>query len=355
MFLSVGVDIPPESLDHIPLIETMKNTESFISLDQMLYLTRRFSVSLPRDHVIDILGLASDINADDINLLANYVDSTTDYFKIFMQWSIEKNKNLDCLSSDFDPANISDSSLPSWMPDVRSWDRQPGMPRSMCGFKAAMNSVPNMSFSSETSQLQITGSNIDQIATLGTMPPENVDLDLVETDDHYQDHLINSQLVTERDRTWLLECKSIATSDFNTPDSPGFLFFIRTLIWNMPGTPNPYSPEQLSTIFEQYIRETETRTHDDAAPYIDPVVISFVGTFSVGRRFARTTSGRLGSMPRFAVVGDRICLFEGGRMPYVVRPYGGGRYTFLGDCYLDGVMYGEGMVEGRKVEEFSIV
>jgi hypothetical protein len=123
----------------------------------------------------------------------------------------------------------------------------------------------------------------------------------------------------------------------------------------MPGTTHNYSAEELSSIFAQWMRETEDKIQDDSAPYIDPMVISLIGTFSVGRRFARTAHGRLGSMPRFSAVGDKICLFDGGSLPYVIRPRGDGTYTFLGDCYLDGVMYGEAMVEGRKTEEFTLI
>ena len=123
----------------------------------------------------------------------------------------------------------------------------------------------------------------------------------------------------------------------------------------MPGTNHTYSEDQLSNIFTQWMHETETGIQEQSAPYIDPVVLSFISTFSHGRRFARTERGRLGSMPRFSAVGDKICLFDGGSLPYVIRPRGDGTFTFIGDCYLDGVMYGEVMVEGREVEEFTLV
>lgn len=355
LFFSVGVEIPVESLDQIPFIETMKNTDAAFTVDQILYLTRRFSVTLARDHVIGILGLASNIDADDLPILANYEASTPEYFKIFLQWSIEKNKNLDCLSLGFDQANINDPSSPSWMPDVRSWDRQPGMPRSMCGFKATLDSSPTVSFPPESSHFKITGTVIDQIASLGEAPRDNSDLDFARTGDDHQDNITISQLISDRDSDWLSECKSIATSDSNAPDSPGFPSFCRTLIWNMPGTNHTYSEDQLSNIFTQWMHETETGIQDQSAPYIDPVVLSFTSTFSHGRRFARTEQGRLGSMPIFSAVGDKICLLKGGSLPYVIRPRGDGTFMFIGDCYLDGVMYGEAMVEGREMEQFTLV
>ncbi|KAH7403886.1 heterokaryon incompatibility protein-domain-containing protein [Cadophora sp. MPI-SDFR-AT-0126] len=356
LLFGVGIDIPSESLDHIALIETMKNYEVHLTLDQILYLTRRFLVSLARDHVISILGLASDIDADDIRFLANYVAPTLDYFRLFIRWSIDKNRNLDCLSLGFDPANISDSSLPSWMPDFRSWDLQPGMPRSICGFKASLNASPIVLFSSEKPHFRVSGTILDQIDLLGKVPRDNRDLDLAKPGNNHQDPIISAhQLIMERDLDWLLDCKSVASTDSNSPDSPGFSSFCRTLVWNLPGITHNYSADELSNIFAQWMRETEGKAQDVSAAYIDATVISFIGTFSLGRRFARTAQGRLGSMPRFSAVGDKICLFDGGSLPYVIRPRGDGTYTFLGDCYLDGVMYGEAMVEGRRTEVFTLV
>lgn len=54
-------------------------------------------------------------------------------------------------------------------------------------------------------------------------------------------------------------------------------------------------------------------------------------------------NGRLGLMPNTTQLADRICVFLGGQVPYVIRPYGNEEHTLIGLCYLHGVMDGEAM------------
>lgn len=38
--------------------------------------------------------------------------------------------------------------------------------------------------------------------------------------------------------------------------------------------------------------------------------------------------------------GDVVCIFRGGILPSALRPQGA-RFTFHGECYVDGIMQGE--------------
>jgi hypothetical protein len=105
--------------------------------------------------------------------------------------------------------------------------------------------------------------------------------------------------------------------------------------------------------------ETALDPHDDDW-WVRTVTVSsdvekhFV-RFSGDRRFCCTLNGRLGSMPKGAEVGDKICVFYGGSLPYVIRDCGNGRYRFIGDCYVHGVMYWEAMNMDIKTEEFALI
>ncbi|KAJ3479100.1 hypothetical protein NLG97_g8406 [Lecanicillium saksenae] len=60
------------------------------------------------------------------------------------------------------------------------------------------------------------------------------------------------------------------------------------------------------------------------------------------RRVASTANRYLGLVPRTAQEGDQIWLFSGGRTPYILRPTGRpGRYIFIGEAYVHGIMDGE--------------
>ena len=59
-----------------------------------------------------------------------------------------------------------------------------------------------------------------------------------------------------------------------------------------------------------------------------------------GRRLLRTTGGSLGLGPACTSKGDLVCVLQGGKVPYVLRP-AGNSFHFLGECYIDNIMRGE--------------
>jgi hypothetical protein len=67
---------------------------------------------------------------------------------------------------------------------------------------------------------------------------------------------------------------------------------------------------------------------------------STISQMTIGRRFIRTTGGRMGFAPKKTQVGDRICIICGGDTPYIIRPIRS-FYRLLGDAYVSGVMDGE--------------
>ncbi|PVH73420.1 HET-domain-containing protein [Cadophora sp. DSE1049] len=69
------------------------------------------------------------------------------------------------------------------------------------------------------------------------------------------------------------------------------------------------------------------------------------GIFS--RRFMTTSEGRIGIAPTVAKVGDRICIFTGGRLPCIVRPGKNGCWEFVGESFVLGLVDGEAIVEER--------
>ncbi|KAF2429737.1 hypothetical protein EJ08DRAFT_698008 [Tothia fuscella] len=79
----------------------------------------------------------------------------------------------------------------------------------------------------------------------------------------------------------------------------------------------------------------------------------------MNRRLFSTEEGHLGLGPLSLDAGDEIFLLEGGRTPYVLRKRydGSGKWEFLGDCYIHGVMHGEMMTEEfkRRFETVRII
>lgn len=64
--------------------------------------------------------------------------------------------------------------------------------------------------------------------------------------------------------------------------------------------------------------------------------------FLAGRRFCISHKGYIGWAHLACRPGDQICVFEGCRVLFAIRPQGDG-YQLLGDCYLHGLMDGGAM------------
>ncbi|KAF2812630.1 HET-domain-containing protein [Mytilinidion resinicola] len=65
------------------------------------------------------------------------------------------------------------------------------------------------------------------------------------------------------------------------------------------------------------------------------------------RRFAVTSGGYFGLVPRGTMVRDKICVFELGHVPFVVRPVEDREdFQLVGECYVHGIMHGEVMERG---------
>lgn len=75
---------------------------------------------------------------------------------------------------------------------------------------------------------------------------------------------------------------------------------------------------------------------------------------TLGRRIFSTANGLVGLGPGAVQVGDRVCLFLGGQMLYIIRETGNGIYQFAGECYVHGFMDGEGL-SGANIETFIFV
>lgn len=70
------------------------------------------------------------------------------------------------------------------------------------------------------------------------------------------------------------------------------------------------------------------------------------------------TKGRyLGWVPRATEEGDIIAIFKNAKTPFVLRPVVGSTdesFTFVGECYIHGIMYGEAMEKNLEKCTFRI-
>jgi hypothetical protein len=85
-----------------------------------------------------------------------------------------------------------------------------------------------------------------------------------------------------------------------------------------------------------------------------PGTIGFIGR---GRTLFKTTKGMFGLGHVAIRPGDVVSLLWGLRSPIILRPRndrGGGGFAFVGDAYVDGIMYGEFLKTAPGHEDFEI-
>ena len=68
------------------------------------------------------------------------------------------------------------------------------------------------------------------------------------------------------------------------------------------------------------------------------------------RAFMITDKGYMGLAPSHAQVGDLVCIFRKGDVPFILRPIGEGYHELVGGCFVHGIM-DESFAQRAEVEE----
>ena len=95
-------------------------------------------------------------------------------------------------------------------------------------------------------------------------------------------------------------------------------------------------------------KESVLQREKDSRPFE-----SALGRYPVGKRFCITAKGYIGWVSPAAQEGDMVAAFWGTRILFTLRPVEGG-YRLTGDCYLQGLMEGEGL-KMSEIEDEDIV
>ncbi|KAH8892325.1 hypothetical protein GQ53DRAFT_864260 [Thozetella sp. PMI_491] len=121
-----------------------------------------------------------------------------------------------------------------------------------------------------------------------------------------------------------------------------------------------YCPESSNEGLSKSCVSTETEKKDAEMEQrlVDKMLYTFIGAhgkWCYHRRFYRSMAGRYGWAVDGTKHGDVVALFYGCSYPFILRPQGSNRYRIIGDCYIHGLMDGEGLGNGYTEEEFTIV
>jgi Heterokaryon incompatibility protein (HET) len=331
-------------------------------LATLLFLFSDFHCTDPRDHLNAILGLASDIDNTGGLLRPDYTVPTEKVFQSFAIWSMFERNSLDFFSWRYQNRTRS-LRHPSWVPDISNVQTyQDLIPKYLhAWFSASGRSTVSAAVASD-SKLVIKGKVIDQIARVGSR--EFVNLTPKEQEIPGWGPI---DIVGRRWRAWRDECKQLAFGRSGVvKDATVFDAFWRTLVWDLDANASKradtYYRDSVVKFLDEYLDLLSAPVGGEPSLEVGKLALALMDVTTAivrgceRRRFGTTVNDRFVSVPNSAEVGDRICIFFGGRVPYVLRPCGKDEYILIGDCYCHGVMDGEAMtMDEYKEEDITII
>ena len=324
------------------------------NLDLRLVMdSRDRSATNLRDKIYSLRGIANSALAAGITV--DYNKSVEQVYTDYAKHQLNIRPDLLVLSAVIRRhRTMASLQLPSWVPDWSQPNYGGGVLNRYYRFKP-------------TSFFRAAGATKPRVALLGysdTICLEGMRLDTVE-------HVIpiksivmakdeKSAFVTEkRLRQMAAEVISLETYPFT--GEPFWTAFFRTLTADRSAL-SPRINEEYRAQFLTAFRDWNL--NDDGMAQNLPTIAwdevsKTIGTILEDKDMFLTTRGYLGLGHEGFRVGDVVCIFSGGEVPFLLRqakPPRNGVFQFLSECYVHGVMDGEAMnnPESNHLEPFLI-
>jgi hypothetical protein len=133
------------------------------SYGELLFATRGFRSTDPRDQFFAIFGLAEDAETISLELHPDYSISFSQLTISYVQWSLQSRKSLDFLVQAGDSVRLPDHNLPSWCPDFTKPGFYYSHPRVLKRHNASKGSKLTAWIDVAEKQLHISGKLFDEV------------------------------------------------------------------------------------------------------------------------------------------------------------------------------------------------
>ncbi|VUC31337.1 unnamed protein product [Clonostachys rosea] len=312
----------------------------FQVLTTCIVLERDYNIpqaSDPRDRVFSLLYLAADV--DEIKDIVDYSKTCAEvYYDTAL--ALLKQGNVDVLSYSQFPKEI--EGLPTWAPDWCMPVRNPCNQGPWYSKFSASGDSDDKQELQEVSRgkLSIKGFTVDTVKKYGKVwnPDWEAPLDreaaLAFIDDIKELCELSPRVRANEE---LLDAVRVATSDgaqYGEEDVSGQLIanYIGEFIWAYDRLVKLVNP----------IGE-DGQPQEDQTPSDGDWLVRAIHYLHSRRPFL-TSTGFLGLGPSHMEEGDEVCIFYGGKTPYMVRPGKDGEgHSLVGETFLYGVMHGEAL------------
>ncbi|KAF2109248.1 heterokaryon incompatibility protein-domain-containing protein [Lophiotrema nucula] len=334
---------------------------------ELVCRARDFQATDPRDKVFALLGMANDLDEPakrSVHLKPDYNKSKNQVYCGFARALVEQQRNLDVL------ATVDTFSRPkqrgmgaSWMPNLDvsvATVRGLGFPRKY-----------NASYSTPVDLTTFCAFQNDDIISLSgyiindrLLPHFKVlmfrsNLQLYIKDTPHAVHLIWRELLQSHAWRNLKEEESILRAFVLTVTAAGFAlpteFCVNPLGNIIPSHQVPSLMADFAAYWSLYDPQFDLFAEPLALKLMDLVPYGDADQFAVlvgktchERKFFLTEEGQMGLCPKDTRETDKIVILYGGSVPYILRQCSEDTWTFVGECYFDGMMFGEAKERKQK-------
>ena len=343
------------------------------SLIEVLSDTRFCKSSFPIDKVYGVLGMVSREEAKKIEI--NYDLDPVELFTRIATSELLGKRGLEILYYCNKHSEESAVKCPSWVPNWTEPCHHQNF--SALGYQSSASKASVASFQIKGNHLVIRGRILDTIKAvelLRNIPKKNIPKKL--DDEALSVHMAYKHVevqfedyfeaTAETRAVWVRNAISIAFPD-KTITAKSLEKFWRSFCCNqfaveINGSTMP-SLEwgQTFSVFLMGMSRSKEETDkltdaEKTANYVSMMrFFEFVSSWTRNRRFIRSVQGRFGWVPDQAREGDIICVINGLAVPLVLRESQEGGFELIGDCYLHGIMDGEGMELDIEEQDFNII
>jgi Heterokaryon incompatibility protein (HET) len=328
---------------HETLIQLLLRANSVSSSLDNLHATNH------RDKIFGMLGLASD--TDQLDIRPDYSKSCqavyTDVARNLLQHG-----HTDILALSQFPKRH--PNLPTWVPD---WTTTIQVPCGECVFDARFSasgqisvcSVPTVSPDADR-LIALSGARVDIITQVGAQ--------WLPTIEDYKHDWVQSITFISEIESFCDKSDRLARPIYKSLEQR------KEAVWRIPcgdlarlsGTRRHRAHITSPDVLEGFKLLKEGFKSHEAGYSADTRLHSYMT--SMGDMFKRrpflSAQGYVGLAPSHAEVGDVIVIIYGAIVPFIVRDLGKGRFNFVGEAYVHGIMDGEYVEKGPPTETFIL-
>ena len=295
-----------------------------LELLSLLQQMRSYDCTDKKDKVYAALGFASNVPAGGI--VPDYTKSIEEVYTDVVRFSLTMPPlhRLDFLGYVMRTAEEStrlrnlDESMPTWLPDWRARIAVEEFGKTITGgendgqrvYAASGDSEPDVEIKGR--QLHLTGFCINQITAVLAIADDSIG--------------------TNVEKTWTPENPTDEYPSGGTVDEA----YLHTLIVDVKRGMGTVIQRGHTMNWSYEDRRAATLSGDENYNRHQNRASMRNATF--GRRFFWAADGYMGLGPAAAKVGDKICIFYGGQVLYVLRQKNEKEHEFVGECYVHGLM-----------------